>query len=198
MIRRCFGKRSHLLLLSPSSRTRRSTQHRRHRQVSLITSSDRSTTLTDSATRFSILLLPNPTADDESIPVEDRIKPYRYILVGKKRLPDVHASHEVLWGSVTSVGDNLSSLKEELGSQTYQTQTLGASLSLQTSKHRTEAFEKRRRTTCFARSMCGTRQIRPFVGDRSLCVEGIEEHVCGVSYFPRLRIVDSSPSSSLG
>lgn len=53
---------------------------------------------------------------------------HRLITIGKKKLPDAHAKGRkdtTFWGSVTSVGDDLHSLVEGLGSKTYETKTRG-------------------------------------------------------------------------
>ncbi|KAJ2934475.1 hypothetical protein H1R20_g2634, partial [Candolleomyces eurysporus] len=52
---------------------------------------------------------------------------YRMITIGKKKLPDPEAKgrHEVFWGTVTSIGDDLLGLVEGLGPKTYETKTRG-------------------------------------------------------------------------
>lgn len=65
-----------------------------------------------------------------SIAHEDRlpINYFRYIVMGKKSLPDSETKHEVFWGSVADIGDNLGMLEEGLSEQIYQTKTRGQSL----------------------------------------------------------------------
>jgi hypothetical protein len=52
---------------------------------------------------------------------------YRLITIGKKKLPDPAAKgrHDVFWGTVTSIGDDLLGLVEGLGPKTYETKTRG-------------------------------------------------------------------------
>ena len=52
---------------------------------------------------------------------------YRLITVGKKKLPDPAAKgrHDVFWGTVTSIGDDLLDIVEGLGPKTYETKTRG-------------------------------------------------------------------------
>ena len=55
-------------------------------------------------------------------------KKFRLLAVGRKHLPSpgtAGTSHEVLWGEVIEVGDNLAGLRNRLGPYTYQTKTRG-------------------------------------------------------------------------
>lgn len=55
-------------------------------------------------------------------------KPHRLIVVGRKRIPlTATGKHEVLWGKVVEVGDDLRALREKLGKSEYETKTLGRS-----------------------------------------------------------------------
>ena len=66
-----------------------------------------------------MLLLPN--ADKEE---QDPDKPrYRFLTFGRKHLPASRddGNHEVEWGMITSVGQELGDLQDALGSSTYET-----------------------------------------------------------------------------
>ena len=67
---------------------------------------------------FNVLLLPSTPAGA-----------YRLLVIGRKRLPTPATGKsgrvEVLWGEVTSVGENLSELRTTLGANSYETSTRG-------------------------------------------------------------------------
>jgi hypothetical protein len=66
--------------------------------------------------RFHILLLPKS---------KDKGYSHRIIEVGKKKLPDPGAKHQVIWGLIGGVGDDRSKLKEAFGAYSYETKTRG-------------------------------------------------------------------------
>jgi hypothetical protein len=66
-----------------------------------------------------MLLLPNPDKEEQ-----DPDKPrYRFLTFGRKHLPASRddGNHEVEWGMITSVGQELGDLQDALGSSTYET-----------------------------------------------------------------------------
>merc|ERR1712093_6872 len=77
----------------------------------------------DDVAKFHMLLLPNP---HEETTQEGKTK-YRLLTCGRKHLPFSvdEGSHEVEWGLVSAVGDDLKALKDALGSSTYETKTRG-------------------------------------------------------------------------
>lgn len=50
---------------------------------------------------------------------------HRIIEVGKKKLPDPGAKHQVIWGLVSGVGSDKSALKDAFGAYEYDTKTRG-------------------------------------------------------------------------
>ncbi|RSH94616.1 hypothetical protein EHS25_004420 [Saitozyma podzolica] len=70
----------------------------------------------DDISKFHILLLPKS---------KDKGYSHRIIEVGKKKLPDPGAKHQVIWGLVGGVGDDRSKLKEASGAYSYETKTRG-------------------------------------------------------------------------
>lgn len=88
----------------------------------------------DDVAKLSFLLVPRPpkTEKEEEDPSpfvthEDGvpIEYFRYIIMGKKHLPDSETKHEVFWGAVADIGNNLSALDEGLEEQVYSTKTKG-------------------------------------------------------------------------
>ncbi|GJJ14767.1 hypothetical protein Clacol_009035 [Clathrus columnatus] len=89
----------------------------------------------DDVAKLSLLLVPRPPKPEEdekgfptgTISHEDGvpIKYFRYIVMGKKHLPYSETKHEVFWGAITDIGDNLSKLEGGLEEQVYQTKTKG-------------------------------------------------------------------------
>ncbi|KZO94858.1 hypothetical protein CALVIDRAFT_538638 [Calocera viscosa TUFC12733] len=75
----------------------------------------------DDVAKFSILLLPR----DSPAPEGKEGKRYRFISVGKKRLPDPHKKREVFWAAVVGYGTDLKELASELGPKDYETKTRG-------------------------------------------------------------------------
>ncbi|GAA6014128.1 hypothetical protein JCM11491_004114 [Sporobolomyces phaffii] len=67
----------------------------------------------DDVSKFHLLLVPHHS------------KLHRLIAIGKKALPDHDQSSRPLWGEVLNVGEDMSSLKKNLSSYTYETKTLG-------------------------------------------------------------------------
>lgn len=74
--------------------------------------------VTEAHCRFHILLLPKSAPHDKG-------HYHRVIEVGKKKLPDPGAKHQVIWGLVTGVNTDPSSLKESFGAYSYETKTRG-------------------------------------------------------------------------
>lgn len=73
----------------------------------------------DDVSKCHMLLLPNPDKDEQ-----DPGKPkYRFLTFGRKHLPASRDddNHEVEWGMITGVGQDLSDLQDSLGSSTYET-----------------------------------------------------------------------------
>jgi hypothetical protein len=68
--------------------------------------------------RFHILLIPKS-------PPHDKGHYHRVIEVGKKKLSDPGAKHQVIWGLVGGVGTDPSALKEAFGAYSYETKTRG-------------------------------------------------------------------------
>jgi hypothetical protein len=52
---------------------------------------------------------------------------HRIIEVGKKKMPDPGAKHQVIWGLVGGVGNDRRRLKETFGGYSYETKTRGRS-----------------------------------------------------------------------
>lgn len=50
---------------------------------------------------------------------------HRIIEVGKKKMPDPGAKHQVIWGLVGSVGTDKAELKDAFGAYSYETKTKG-------------------------------------------------------------------------
>ncbi|GAA5828668.1 hypothetical protein JCM3766R1_003780 [Sporobolomyces carnicolor] len=67
----------------------------------------------DDISKFHLLLVPH------------HAKLHRLIAIGKKALPDHAQSSRPLWGEVLNVGEDMTSLKKNLGAYTYETKTLG-------------------------------------------------------------------------
>ncbi|GAA5903514.1 uncharacterized protein JCM6883_005026 [Sporobolomyces salmoneus] len=67
----------------------------------------------DDISKFHLLLVPHHS------------KLHRLIAIGKKVLPDHEQSSRPLWGEVLNVGEDMKSLKKNLGAYTYETKTLG-------------------------------------------------------------------------
>ncbi|GAA5962403.1 hypothetical protein JCM3765_004282, partial [Sporobolomyces pararoseus] len=65
----------------------------------------------DDVSKFHLLLVPHHS------------KLHRLIAIGKKALPE--QSGRPLWGEVLNVGEDMKSLKKNLGSYTYETKTMG-------------------------------------------------------------------------
>ncbi|WWC60224.1 uncharacterized protein I303_102790 [Kwoniella dejecticola CBS 10117] len=72
----------------------------------------------DDISKFHILLIPQSGPHSKS-------HYHRIIEVGKKKLPDPGAKHQVIWGLVGGVGNDKSSLKDSFGAYTYETKTRG-------------------------------------------------------------------------
>ena len=66
------------------------------------------------SSRFHILLIPHSESHF-----------HRIIEVGRKKLPNPDAKHEVIWGLISEVGNDKSTLKSSFGSYTYETKTRG-------------------------------------------------------------------------
>ncbi|KAK6907264.1 hypothetical protein I203_101254 [Kwoniella mangroviensis CBS 8507] len=72
----------------------------------------------DDISKFHILLIPQSGKHSKG-------HYHRIIEVGKKKLPDPGAKHQVIWGLVGGVGEDKSTLKESFGAYTYETKTRG-------------------------------------------------------------------------
>ncbi|OCF74903.1 hypothetical protein I204_03746 [Kwoniella mangroviensis CBS 8886] len=72
----------------------------------------------DDIPKFHILLIPQSGKHSKG-------HYHRIIEVGKKKLPDPGAKHQVIWGLVGGVGEDKSTLKESFGAYTYETKTRG-------------------------------------------------------------------------
>ncbi|WVR03883.1 hypothetical protein IAU60_000882 [Kwoniella sp. DSM 27419] len=72
----------------------------------------------DDISKFHILLIPQSGPYSQG-------HYHRIIEVGKKKLPDPGAKHQVIWGLVGGVGNDKSSLKDTFGASTYETKTRG-------------------------------------------------------------------------
>jgi len=67
----------------------------------------------DDVSKFYLLVVPHHS------------KLHRLIAIGKKTLPDHDQSSRPMWGEVLNVGEDMKSLKKNLGGYTYETKTLG-------------------------------------------------------------------------
>ncbi|WRT65621.1 uncharacterized protein IL334_002566 [Kwoniella shivajii] len=72
----------------------------------------------DDISKFHVLLIPKSGPRGQS-------HYHRIIEVGKKKLPDPGAKHQVIWGLVGGIGSETSALKESFGAYTYETKTRG-------------------------------------------------------------------------
>ncbi|ORY27465.1 hypothetical protein BCR39DRAFT_538148 [Naematelia encephala] len=72
----------------------------------------------DDVSKFHILLIPTSAPHKKG-------HFHRIIEVGKKKLPDPGAKHQVIWGLVGAVGSDRSALKEAFGAYDYDTKTKG-------------------------------------------------------------------------
>ncbi|WVW80062.1 hypothetical protein I302_102035 [Kwoniella bestiolae CBS 10118] len=72
----------------------------------------------DDISKFHILLIPQSGKHSQG-------HYHRIIEVGKKKLPDPGAKHQVIWGLVGGVGEDKSTLKDSFGAYTYETKTRG-------------------------------------------------------------------------
>ncbi|ORX33671.1 hypothetical protein BD324DRAFT_639126 [Kockovaella imperatae] len=72
----------------------------------------------DDISKFHILLIPTSHPYGKS-------HYHRIIEVGKKKLPDPHASRQVIWGLVGNVGSDKAELKNAFGAYDYETKTKG-------------------------------------------------------------------------
>jgi hypothetical protein len=91
----------------------------------------------DDVQRFQFLLVPRPpvSSEDDVVPKQEpQDKPkkrFRAITVGKKQLPHPAAGghgrgkKEVLWATISTVGEDLQKLEDNLAEQTYETKTKG-------------------------------------------------------------------------
>jgi hypothetical protein len=91
----------------------------------------------EDVSKFYFLLVPRRSPDTEgklnldapaapaSAPQDSSKSQFRQIAIGKKRLPDTEAKHEVFWATVVNVGDDLEALESGLEEQVYQTKTRG-------------------------------------------------------------------------
>ncbi|GAA5880478.1 hypothetical protein JCM16303_005396 [Sporobolomyces ruberrimus] len=68
----------------------------------------------DDVSKFHLLLVPHHS------------KLHRLLAIGKKALPDHDQSSRPLWGEVLNVGEDMKSLKKNLGSYSYETKTMGS------------------------------------------------------------------------
>ncbi|OCF34739.1 hypothetical protein I316_03783 [Kwoniella heveanensis BCC8398] len=73
----------------------------------------------DDVSKFHILLIPKTGRH------ATKGHYHRIIEVGKKKLPDPGAKHQVIWGLVGAVGADKAGLKEAFGAKDYQTKTRG-------------------------------------------------------------------------
>lgn len=71
----------------------------------------------DDVSKCHMLLLPHTSSSDKSG------TPYRLLTFGRKHLPASRdeGAHEVEWGRITAVGNDLKELKDALGPSTYET-----------------------------------------------------------------------------
>ncbi|KAK4686067.1 hypothetical protein P7C73_g4061, partial [Tremellales sp. Uapishka_1] len=72
----------------------------------------------DDISKFHILLLPTTGPHSTS-------HFHRIIEIGKKKLPDPGAKHQVIWGLVSGVGGDKAALKTAFGGYEYETKTRG-------------------------------------------------------------------------
>ncbi|WWD05810.1 hypothetical protein V865_003893 [Kwoniella europaea PYCC6329] len=72
----------------------------------------------DDISKFHILLIPQSGKHSKG-------HYHRIIEVGKKKLPDPGAKHQVIWGLVGGVGEDKSTLKDSFGAYTCETKTRG-------------------------------------------------------------------------
>ncbi|EIW66815.1 hypothetical protein M231_01418 [Tremella mesenterica] len=72
----------------------------------------------DDVSKFHILLIPTSAPHDHA-------HFHRIISVGKKKMPDPGAKHQVIWGSMVGVGNDKSALKDAFGAYDYDTKTRG-------------------------------------------------------------------------
>lgn len=72
----------------------------------------------DDVSKCHMLLLPHHTSG-----IKQSGTPYRLLTFGRKHLPESRdeGAHEVEWGRITAVGDDLKELKDALGASTYET-----------------------------------------------------------------------------
>ena len=68
--------------------------------------------------RFHMLLIPTSAPHNSG-------HYHRIIEVGKKKLPDPGARHQVIWGLVGAVGTDKDALKKAFGAYSYETKTRG-------------------------------------------------------------------------
>lgn len=76
----------------------------------------------DDVSKCHMLLLPH-TSDSDKKKKTTSGTHYRLLTFGRKHLPASRdeGAHEVEWGRITAVGDDLKELKEALGPSTYET-----------------------------------------------------------------------------
>ncbi|WWD16578.1 hypothetical protein CI109_101006 [Kwoniella shandongensis] len=72
----------------------------------------------DDISKFHILLIPKSSPHDKG-------HFHRIIEIGKKKLPDPGAKHQVIWGLVGGVSTDKASLKDSFGAKEYETKTRG-------------------------------------------------------------------------
>ncbi|KAK8861513.1 hypothetical protein IAR55_002334 [Kwoniella newhampshirensis] len=72
----------------------------------------------DDVSKFHILLIPKSSPHDKG-------HFHRIIEVGKKKLPDPGAKHQVIWGLVSAASTDKGDLKDSFGAKEYDTKTRG-------------------------------------------------------------------------
>jgi len=74
----------------------------------------------DDVSKCHMLMLPHSNAAKNN---NSKGSPYRLLTFGRKHLPASRdeGNHEVEWGRITAVGDDLKELKDALGPSTYET-----------------------------------------------------------------------------